>query len=95
MIVALVTCRAASKTVPNRLVFSDSFDRAGGSRAFSFHKKQSPSLERGWAQRLGSCEQTGCLAAEGTFVKASAFCLPLFGSGSTGLENAKGTGSLK
>jgi len=44
---------------------------------------------------LRSCEQRRCLAAEGTFVKASAFCLPLFGSGSTGLgSNQTSTGDI-
>lgn len=44
---------------------------------------------------MRSCEQRRCLAAEGTFVKASAFCLPLFGSGSTGLGKKEQRGQPK
>ncbi len=41
-------CRAASKMVPNRLLFGDSFDRPGSrGEAFCFQNKQSPSLEEG------------------------------------------------
>jgi hypothetical protein len=49
----------ASKMVPNRLLFGDSFDRPGGSKAFWVQNKQSPSLERGPGGRLWSCESDG------------------------------------
>ncbi len=42
-----VMCRAASKMVPNRLLFGDSFDRPGSSTTSIFQNKQSPSLEEG------------------------------------------------
>ena len=48
-----VFCRAASKMVPNRLLFGDSFDRPSGSEAFYLWNKQSPSLEEGWEGDCG------------------------------------------
>jgi hypothetical protein len=51
---ASVMFRVASKMVPNRLIFGDSFDRPGTREVFWFQNKQSPSLERG---RQGDC---GC-----------------------------------
>ena len=45
-------CSAASKMVPNRLLFGDSFDRVG-SEAFSLQNNQSSSLERGWEGDCG------------------------------------------
>ena len=45
-------CRAASKMVPNRLSFGDSFDQVG-SEAFSLQNKQSSCLERGWEGDCG------------------------------------------
>jgi hypothetical protein len=50
----LATGRAASKLVPNRLLFGDRFDQPGGCReALEEQKKQSPSLERGWEGDCG------------------------------------------
>jgi len=66
--------RGASNDIPNRFLFCVAFDRSGSrGKDFCFQNKQSPSLERGWAGRLRSCEQRRCAAAGGGFVKASAF----------------------
>jgi hypothetical protein len=70
-----VMSRAASKMVPNRRSFGDSFDRPGYSEAF-FQNKQSPSLERGRAGRLRSYESAVCSQAKGAFLQASAFTPP-------------------
>ena len=90
MTIVSVVCRAASKRVPNRLVFGDSFDQPGrSSEAFWFQNKQSPSLERWQAGRLRACESHGCSGSEGGFVKASAFDRTCFGSVQAGLVSCR------
>jgi len=65
---------------------TDLIGPAVAAKLFSNRKSNLPPSKEG-GREIAILRYRRCLVAEGTFGKASAFCLPLFGSGSTGLGN--------
>jgi len=70
-------CRAASKMVPNRPLFGDSFDPPGSSEASCFQNKQSPSLERGGEGNSGRANKMDAYQQKAVSLRRQPLIQPL------------------